>query len=75
MPALTCVTQNDICSLRIVCTMARDKKHELEETDYYGNTALLKACFMGRLEAVLTLLQFGADVKAVNHYGMMEYIN
>ncbi|XP_013111682.2 DNA replication inhibitor plutonium [Stomoxys calcitrans] len=67
--ALTCVGQNDICSLRILCTMTRDKKHELEEVDKYGNTALLKACYMGNLEAVITLLQFGANVKAVNHYG------
>lgn len=67
--ALTCVGQNDICSLRIVCTMARDKRHELEEVDCYGNTALLKACYMGKLEAAITLLQFGANVKVVNHYG------
>uniref|UniRef100_A0A1L8ECV1 Putative dna replication inhibitor plutonium n=1 Tax=Haematobia irritans TaxID=7368 RepID=A0A1L8ECV1_HAEIR len=67
--ALACVGQNDICSLRIVCTMAREKKHELEEVDLYGNTALLKACYMGNLEAVITLLQFGANVKAVNHFG------
>ncbi|XP_037825659.1 DNA replication inhibitor plutonium [Lucilia sericata] len=69
LTALACVSQNDICSLRIVCTMARDKKHELEQSDYYGNTALLKACYLGSLEAVITLLQFGADIKAVNHYG------
>ncbi|XP_005186354.1 DNA replication inhibitor plutonium [Musca domestica] len=68
--ALTCVQQNDICSLRIVCTMAGDnKKHELEEVDCYGNTALLKACYLGKLEAAITLLQFGANVRAVNHYG------
>lgn len=70
--ALTCVDQNDICSLRIVCTTAHDKKEELERTDYYGNTALLKACYLGRMEAALTLLHFGANIKAVNHYGKFK---
>ncbi|KAH8270765.1 hypothetical protein KR018_000623, partial [Drosophila ironensis] len=69
VPAFACVSQDDIVSLRIVCTMARNKEHNLEELDSYGNTALLKACYLGKFECARTLLEFGANIFAVNYFG------
>ncbi|KAH8301502.1 hypothetical protein KR059_004830, partial [Drosophila kikkawai] len=66
--ALSCVGQDDVVSLRIVCTLARDK-HDLEQLDSYGNTALLKACYLGRLECARTLLEFGGNIFAINYFG------
>ncbi|XP_017051181.1 DNA replication inhibitor plutonium [Drosophila ficusphila] len=67
--ALSCVGHDDIVSLRILCTMARDDKHSLEEVDMYGNTALLKACYLGRYECARTLLDFGGNIYAINYFG------
>ncbi|XP_070068563.1 DNA replication inhibitor plutonium [Drosophila takahashii] len=68
--ALGCVGQDDIVSLRIVCTMARDgRQYNLEEVDSYGNTALLKACYLGRFECARTLLEFGGNIFAINYFG------
>ncbi|XP_020802913.1 DNA replication inhibitor plutonium [Drosophila serrata] len=67
--ALSCVAQDDVVSLRIVCTMARDKHNSLEQLDCYGNTALLKACYLGRFECARTLLEFGGNIFAVNYFG------
>ncbi|XP_017073076.1 DNA replication inhibitor plutonium [Drosophila eugracilis] len=68
--ALSCVGQDDIVSLRIICTMARDKKqYNIEEVDMYGNTALLKACYLGRYDCACTLLEFGANIFAINYFG------
>nr|BAD72921.1 plu [Drosophila sechellia] len=68
--ALSCVGQDDVVSLRIVCTMARDgRQHNLEDVDMYGNTALLKACYLGRFECACTLLEFGANIFAMNYFG------
>ncbi|XP_016986110.1 DNA replication inhibitor plutonium [Drosophila rhopaloa] len=68
--ALSCVGQDDVVSLRIVCTMARDgKPNSLEELDSYGNTALLKACYLGRFECAHTLLEFGGNIYAMNYFG------
>ncbi|XP_022227623.1 DNA replication inhibitor plutonium [Drosophila obscura] len=69
MNALSCVGQNDLVSLRIICTMARNREYNVEELDMYGNTALLKACYMGRFECASTLLEFGANIYAVNYFG------
>ncbi|XP_017093690.2 DNA replication inhibitor plutonium [Drosophila bipectinata] len=69
--ALSCVGQNDLVSLRIVCTLAQNKRNKLslEDMDGYGNTALLKACYLGRFECARTLLHFGANIFAVNYFG------
>ncbi|XP_034652483.1 DNA replication inhibitor plutonium [Drosophila subobscura] len=67
--ALNCVGQNDLVSLRIICTMARNREYNVEDLDMYGNTALLKACYLGRLECACTLLEFGANIYAVNYFG------
>ncbi|KAH8389297.1 hypothetical protein KR200_010972, partial [Drosophila serrata] len=67
--ALSCVAQDDVVSLRIVCTMARDKHNSLEQLDCYGNTALLKACYLGRFECARTLLEFGGNIFAINYFG------
>uniref|UniRef100_A0A1A9W6X5 Uncharacterized protein n=1 Tax=Glossina brevipalpis TaxID=37001 RepID=A0A1A9W6X5_9MUSC len=69
LTALECVGLNDLCTLDIICKTSNDRKRELEQQDFYGNTALLKACYSGKLKMVSTLLRFGADVKAVNYYG------
>ncbi|EDW36019.1 GL17572 [Drosophila persimilis] len=69
MNALNCVGQNDLVSLRIICTMARNREYNVEELDKYGNTALLKACYLGRFECARTLLEFGANIYAVNYFG------
>ncbi|KAH8400733.1 hypothetical protein KR009_000679, partial [Drosophila setifemur] len=63
--ALSCVGQNDIVSLRIVCTVSGN----LEEVDSYGNTALLKACYLGGFECAKTLLEFQANIYAINYFG------
>ncbi|KAL9913903.1 plutonium [Glossina fuscipes fuscipes] len=65
LTALACVGQNDLLALRKVC----NRQEERERKDFYGNTALLKACYLGRLEAALILLRSGADVKAANYCG------
>lgn len=65
MNALTCVTENDLRTLKIIC----DNKKELERVDGYGNTALLKACYLGRSEAVKMLLRAGANFKTINNLG------
>ncbi|XP_016957450.1 DNA replication inhibitor plutonium [Drosophila biarmipes] len=68
--ALNCVGQDDVVSLRIVCTMARDgRQYNLEEVDSYGNTALLKACYLGRFDCARTLLEFGGNIFAINYFG------
>ncbi|XP_052840707.1 DNA replication inhibitor plutonium [Drosophila gunungcola] len=70
MNALSFVGQDDIVSLRIICSKARDgKQYSLEEVDSYGNTALLKACYLGRIECALTLLDFGGNIYAINYFG------
>jgi len=50
--------------------MARDgRQYNLEEVDSYGNTALLKACYLGRLDCARTLLEFGGNIFAMNYFG------
>lgn len=56
-------------SLRIICSKARNHQYNIEEMDMYGNTALLKACYMGKLECARILLDFGADIYAINYFG------
>ncbi|XP_062134103.1 DNA replication inhibitor plutonium [Drosophila sulfurigaster albostrigata] len=67
--ALFCVAQDDVVSLRILCSQARSYQQNIDELDMYGNTALLKACYMGRYECARVLLDFGADIHAVNYFG------
>ncbi|EDV98302.1 DNA replication inhibitor plutonium isoform X2 [Drosophila grimshawi] len=67
--ALSCVGEDDVISLRIICTLARNRQYNLEELDKYGNTALLKACYLGKLECACTLLEFGANIYVVNYFG------
>lgn len=69
--ALSCVGQDDLVTLRIVCTMAQNKRNKLslEDVDDYGNTPLLKACYLGRSDCARTLLHFGANIFAVNYFG------
>ncbi|XP_034476811.1 DNA replication inhibitor plutonium [Drosophila innubila] len=67
--ALACVDQNDVVSLRIICSKARNHQYNIEELDMYGNTALLKACYMGKFECARILLDFGADIYAINYFG------
>nr|AAO17641.1 PLU [Drosophila hydei] len=69
MSALSCVTENDILSLRIICKIEANQQYKIEEVDKYGNTALLKSCYLGRLECALILLEFGANIYAVNYFG------
>ncbi|KAL7738442.1 hypothetical protein ACLKA6_006752 [Drosophila palustris] len=69
MNALDCVGQDDVVSLRIICSNARNCQYNIEELDMYGNTALLKACYMGRYECVRVLLDYGADIRAINYFG------
>jgi len=50
--------------------MARDgRQYNLEEVDSYGNTALLKACYLGRFDCARTLLEFGGNIFAMNYFG------
>lgn len=65
MNALACVTENNLRNLKIIC----DNKKDLEKVDSYGNTALLKACYLGRTNAVKMLLQAGANFKTINNLG------
>lgn len=37
--------------------------------DQYGNTALLKACHLGRFDCARILLEFGANIYAINYCG------
>nr|AAO17653.1 PLU [Drosophila saltans] len=67
MNALNCVSQDDVVSLRIICSLSQE--YNMEEVDQYGNTALLKACYLGRFECARTLLDFGANIYAVNYFG------
>ncbi|EDW74863.1 plutonium [Drosophila willistoni] len=67
MNALSCVAQDDVVSLRIICSLPQE--YNIEEVDHYGNTALLKACFLGRLECARTLLDLEANIYAVNYFG------
>ncbi|KAM8713676.1 hypothetical protein ACLKA7_013923 [Drosophila subpalustris] len=60
---------DDVVSLRIICSNARNCQYNIEELDMYGNTALLKACYMGRYECVRVLLDYGADIRAINYFG------
>ncbi|KAH8298436.1 hypothetical protein KR044_002977, partial [Drosophila immigrans] len=69
LSALSCVAQDDVVSLRIICSQARNYQQNIEDLDKYGNTALLKACYMGRFECARILLDFGADIRAVNYFG------
>ncbi|XP_011200025.2 DNA replication inhibitor plutonium [Bactrocera dorsalis] len=45
------------------------QQYDLEETDIYGNTPLLKACYLGRRDHVDLLLKRGANLKAMNYLG------
>ncbi|KAH8355345.1 hypothetical protein KR093_011505, partial [Drosophila rubida] len=67
--ALNCVAQDDAVSLRIICSQADNYQQNIDDLDMYGNTALLKACYMGRFECARILLDFGADIHAVNYFG------
>nr|AAO17663.1 PLU [Drosophila virilis] len=69
MNALDCVGEDDVMSLRIICTLARNHKYNIEELDKYGNTALLKACYQGKFECARVLLDFGANIYAINYFG------
>ncbi|XP_017960522.1 DNA replication inhibitor plutonium [Drosophila navojoa] len=69
MSALSCVTSNDVMALRTICTVEPNPQYNIEEVDMYGNTALLKSCYLGRLECARTLLEFGANIYAVNYFG------
>ncbi|ALC41360.1 plu, partial [Drosophila busckii] len=64
-----CVSYNDVISLRNICMLARKHQYNLEELDKFGNTPLLKACYLGRLECVCILLEFGADIYTINYFG------
>ncbi|XP_011185439.1 DNA replication inhibitor plutonium isoform X2 [Zeugodacus cucurbitae] len=45
------------------------KQIDLEEADIYGNTPLLKACYLGRRKHVELLLHVGANLNAINYLG------
>ncbi|XP_067628793.1 DNA replication inhibitor plutonium [Eurosta solidaginis] len=45
------------------------KQLDLEEADFYGNTPLLKACYMGKGEHVRLLIRYGASLTAINYLG------
>lgn len=47
----------------------------MEETDIYGNTPLLKACYLGETESAKILLNFGANVAAINSCGGQSALN
>ncbi|XP_055917744.1 DNA replication inhibitor plutonium isoform X2 [Eupeodes corollae] len=42
---------------------------QLEVVDSYGNTALLKACYLGNVDAVRVLLKFNVNLHAINFFG------
>lgn len=67
--ALDYVAQDDAVSLRMICTATRNRQCMIEELDQYGNTALLKACHLGRFDCARILLDFGASIFAINYCG------
>nr|AAO17647.1 PLU [Drosophila mercatorum]AAO17650.1 PLU [Drosophila mercatorum] len=69
MSALSCVSENDVAALRNICSLEANQQCNVEEVDKYGNTALLKSCYLGRWECARTLLAFGANIYAVNYFG------
>lgn len=56
-------------SLRMICTQSLNRTSDIEELDQYGNTALLKACYLGKFECARILLDFGANIHAINYCG------
>lgn len=65
MNALSCVTDNELRNLKIIC----ERRKDLEKVDDYGNTALLKSCYLGQTRSVQMLLKAGANFKAINNLG------
>lgn len=45
------------------------KDYDIEKTDSYGNTPLLKACYLGKTKSVQYLLSYGANIAAINACG------
>ncbi|XP_055840255.1 DNA replication inhibitor plutonium [Episyrphus balteatus] len=54
---------------RLLEACATCTPQQLEAVDFYGNTALLKACYLGNLEAVQVLLSFNVNLHAINYFG------
>ncbi|XP_030388508.1 DNA replication inhibitor plutonium [Scaptodrosophila lebanonensis] len=67
--AFSCVDQDDIVSLRIICTLVGNSRYNIEALDRFGNTPLLYACYLGRFECARTLLEFRANIYAINYFG------
>lgn len=49
--------------------MKTKKDYNIEKNDSYGNTPLLKACYLGETKSVHYLLDYGANVAAINSCG------
>ena len=48
---------------------------DIEAKDKYGNTALIRASYKGRLEVVKYLVSQGANIEAKNNYGSTAFMN
>ncbi|XP_004522824.1 DNA replication inhibitor plutonium [Ceratitis capitata] len=71
MSVIRCVEERDTSSLRAILAQQRHnpKKFDLEETDKYGNTPLLRACYLAKVEHADLLIRHGASLKAINYLG------
>lgn len=65
MNAPSCVADIELRNLKLICEQRKD----LEKVDEYGNTALLKSCYLGQTRSVKMLLKAGANFKAINNLG------
>ncbi|KAL5277475.1 plu family protein [Megaselia abdita] len=45
------------------------KDYDIEKSDSYGNTPLLKACYLGETKSAQYLLSYGANIDAINSCG------
>ncbi|XP_017483468.1 PREDICTED: DNA replication inhibitor plutonium [Rhagoletis zephyria] len=71
MSVSQCIRESNANSLYALLAQRKSNREELEleETDDYGNTPLLKACFMGKPEHAEVLIRYGANLKAINYLG------
>lgn len=53
----------------IILKLLRYYDVNIEATDIYGNTPLLKACYCGSIRSVEYLLHFRAKIDAINFFG------
>ncbi|XP_054739255.1 DNA replication inhibitor plutonium [Anastrepha obliqua] len=66
-----CIEEGNTTALRALLERYKNKREklDLEEPDTYGNTPLLKACYLAKLEHVELLLRYGASLKSINYLG------